>query len=252
MKYQVLVVDNMNFDIPHYRSMAVFAECGYEISAHTSDLNKAATAAVNRDYDMFLCINRPTAVIAVNLLKRLQKLGANIPTVVISKVDYPKDMRECFLLGAVDYLTEPIMEEDIRASLYRVAQEIGRKIMNEEYLKAMESALAKIPEKSGSDPFRQRLRDLLIDAQGSALSVEAASDFFGLNTDYFSRCFKGRTGMSFGKFYKSLSIDYARMLLSSGHYKVNEVSDILGYASADYFSKVFKRMTGELPSQVKR
>ncbi len=109
LKYPVLVVDHKNFDLPHYRSMAVFAECGYEISAHTSDLNKAASSAVNRDYDMFLCINRPTAVIAVNLLKRLQKLGANIPTVVISKVDYPKDMRECFLRGAGDYRSEPIM-----------------------------------------------------------------------------------------------------------------------------------------------
>ena len=58
--------------------------------------------------------------------------------------------------------------------------------------------------------------------------------------------------MSFTEFYKRLSMEYAKLLLASGHYKVSEVSELLGFASADYFSHVFKKVTGSLPSQFKR
>ena len=47
-------------------------------------------------------------------------------------------------------------------------------------------------------------------------------------------------------------MEYAKLLLSSGHYKVGEVSELLGFASPDYFSRVFRKVTGSLPSQYKK
>ena len=82
--------------------------------------------------------------------------------------------------------------------------------------------------------------------------MEEAADHFGFNPDYFGRYFKSRVGMSFSEFYKRLTMGYAGLLLRSGHYKVNEISDLLGFASADYFSRVFKKITGELPSKYKK
>ena len=92
----------------------------------------------------------------------------------------------------------------------------------------------------------------MIKSHGSALTVEAAADHFGFNPDYFGRYFKSRAGIAFTEFYKLLTMDYAKLLLSSGHYKVNEVSELLGFASADYFTRVFRRVTGELPSKYKK
>ncbi|MBR1764656.1 MAG: helix-turn-helix domain-containing protein [Ruminococcus sp.] len=252
MLYRVLVVDNANFDLRHYRALSVFEECGFEMTAHTPDPAKACEAAAAYECDMLLCINRPSAVIATDLLKRLSRARLKTPVVIISKVNMSGDMRECFLLGAVDYLTEPALEDDIRAALNRSSKAISRNIMTAQYENVVRSALAQLPAQAGSDAFTEKLLRLLEKTQGSAVTVEAAADHFGFNPDYFGRYFKARAGISFTEFYKQLSMEYAKLLLSSGHYKVSEVSSLLGYASADYFSHVFKRVTGRLPSEFKR
>ena len=88
--------------------------------------------------------------------------------------------------------------------------------------------------------------------KGRASTVEEAADFFGFNPDYFRRVFKKRFGVSFSDFYKMLMMDYAKLLLSSGHYKVGEVSELLGFSSSDYFTRVFKKITGHLPSEYRK
>ena len=126
--YRITVVDSSNYDLRHYSSMPVFAECGFEIVSHTTDPEKAMAAASAQQCDMLLCINRPAAVFATDLLKRCSRSGINVPIVVISHVNAASDMRECFLLGAVDYLTEPTLEEDVRSALMRAAKNIGKKL----------------------------------------------------------------------------------------------------------------------------
>ena len=252
MLYRVLVVDNSNHDLRHYSMMSVFGECGFEIAGHTADLSSAVALALSREYDVLLCINRPAAVIATDLLKRAAKAKLAAPVIIFSKVNAANDMRDCFLLGAVDYLTEPVLEDDIRAALLRAVKAIGRNITTAEFDKAMKDALELIPPDTKNGIFTEKLRELLIKTQGGALTVEEAADHFGFNPDYFGRYFKSRVGMPFSEFYKRLTMNYAKLLLRSGHYKVNEISDLLGFASADYFSRVCKKITGELPSQYKK
>lgn len=252
VQYKVIVVDNSNYDLRHYSSMSVFEECGFEMCSHTSEPMKAIDAAANGECDLILCINRPTAVIAAELLKRASKAGVNVPTLVISQVNAANDMRECFLLGAIDYLIEPVMDEDIRSALIRARKAVGKKIMAEEFERAMQKAVSAIPAAAKNESFIAKLRELLENAQGGALTVEAAADHFGFNPDYFGRYFKQRTGIAFSEFYKRLTMDYAGQLLASGHYKVHEVSDMLGFASPDYFTRVFKKITGRLPSSFRR
>ena len=252
MMYRITVVDSSNYDLRHYSSMSVFAECGFEIVSHTNEPKKALETALARQCDMFLCINRPAAVFAAELLKRSARSGINIPTVVISRVNAAGDMRECFLLCAIDYLTEPALEDDIRGALQQAAKAIGKKLMSTEYSKAMKQVLGSLEVRKDNESFVDKLRELLIKTQGTAITVEAAADHFGYNADYFGRYFKSKTGMPFSEFYKNLTISYAKLLLGSGHYKVNEVSEMLGFASADYFTRVFKKVTGELPSQHKK
>lgn len=249
--YRITVVDSSNYDIRHYSSMPVFAECGFEIVSHTTDPEKAMDAASAQQCDMLLCINRPGAVFATDLLKRCSRSGINVPIVVISHVNASGDMRECFLLGAVDYLTEPTLEEDVRSALMRAAKNIGKKLMDTEYSKAVKQVLGELKVADGSETFVEKLRELLEKTQGTAVTVETAADHFGYNPDYFGRYFKAKTGMSFSEFYKNLTMGYAKLLLCSGHYKVKEVSDLLGFASADYFTRVFKKVTGHLPSHHK-
>ena len=52
--YRITVVDSSNYDLRHYSSMTVFAECGFEIVSHTTDPEKALAAASAQNWEMLL------------------------------------------------------------------------------------------------------------------------------------------------------------------------------------------------------
>ena len=74
----------------------------------------------------------------------------------------------------------------------------------------------------------------------------------GMNKDYIGRRVKLRTGHTFRNFYNQIKMEYAKQLIKQGTYKVYEVSDLLGYASPDHFSQIFKSVVQMTPASYKK
>jgi len=83
------------------------------------------------------------------------------------------------------------------------------------------------------------------------ISVEKICNVFYFNQSYFSSLFKSKTGCNYNDYITNLRINKAKDLLKSGNYKVSEIADLVGYNSPRYFSRVFKKKTGELPQEYK-
>ena len=175
-----------------------------------------------------------------------------IPAIIISEQDDSQRMRECFLLGAIDFLSEPVPPEDLLSALARAAAMIHEQLIESEYRTAAEQALAALPQSEDLQPILEKLNAFLQKMKHQTATVELAADYFGFNRDYFGRYFKSKFGMTFGEFYKGFQIDYARRLLETGQFKVLEVSRLLGFSTPDYFTRVFKKHTGSVPSAVRR
>lgn len=61
---------------------------------------------------------------------------------------------------------------------------------------------------------------------------------------------KARTNMSVIEFIRSIRLSHAMALLQSGKYNVTEVSEMCGFSSSAYFSRVFKEFFSKSPSDV--
>ena len=66
---------------------------------------------------------------------------------------------------------------------------------------------------------------------------------------YLSHLFKKETGITFSGYVTSLRIERAKELLRQGDKKIYEISDLVGYQTVQYFSKVFKKETGKNPKE---
>jgi len=82
------------------------------------------------------------------------------------------------------------------------------------------------------------------------LTVDEIADSVGLSKFHFLREFKRITGHTLIDYLNTIRCDYARSLLESGQYRVNETAFLCGFTNNSYFSNVFHRYTGLLPSQV--
>ncbi|MDQ0191747.1 two-component system response regulator YesN [Paenibacillus wynnii] len=80
------------------------------------------------------------------------------------------------------------------------------------------------------------------------LTVEHCARQMNLSGGYFASQFKKHSGVTFNQFVTNERIERAKLLLIE-NYQVQEIAQSLGYEHRRYFSDVFKRVTGQTPSE---
>lgn len=252
MDYRILMMDTVSVGMQAVTNLPVWRECGYTIAGRSADIKRTIQAAADQDFDAILCIHHPGGQTAAELLTRLQKRALHIPVLVFSQQEDAGCMRKCFLLGCVDFLSEPVTEDDIRSSLERVTSLLREQSKNQEYAAALTDALNRLKEEGVQESLTEQLESFYRETDETAVTTDAAAEYFGFHKDYFSRYFKLRTGMTFSEFHKNVQMEYAKLLLLTGHFKVQDVSDLLGFSTADYFTRAFKKRIGKTPSEFKK
>lgn len=79
-------------------------------------------------------------------------------------------------------------------------------------------------------------------------TLSTVAEHVFISPNYLSFLFKVETGSTFIDKLSEIRIAKAKELLSSLRYKTYEVAELVGYNDARYFSQVFKKYTGCLPS----
>lgn len=79
------------------------------------------------------------------------------------------------------------------------------------------------------------------------LTLNDVAAVFGLTPNYLSALFKKSCSIGFTEYITQKKISRAKALLLEQDYKIYEVADQLGFESAFYFSKVFKKVEGVSP-----
>lgn len=80
------------------------------------------------------------------------------------------------------------------------------------------------------------------------LSLQKISNLIYVSPNYLSRIFKEITKMSVSKFILYTRLDEAKVLLSTGIYSIEKVSEIIGFNNVESFVSQFKRYTKLTPN----
>ena len=71
----------------------------------------------------------------------------------------------------------------------------------------------------------------------------------GLSAPYFSSIFKKEMGENFSTYLNRLRVERAMTMLTGTSKPLNEIAKLCGFEDQSWFSKTFKRMTGESPGK---
>ncbi|WP_019638604.1 helix-turn-helix domain-containing protein [Paenibacillus fonticola] len=84
------------------------------------------------------------------------------------------------------------------------------------------------------------------------ISMEQSAEYVNLSPYYFSKLFKMHTGENFIDYVTRLRIDEAKKLIVERRLSLKEICFEVGYKDPNYFSRVFKKMTGITPSEYRQ
>jgi len=78
-----------------------------------------------------------------------------------------------------------------------------------------------------------------------------AAKKLNISTVYLSQLFKKETGMNFNAYVNEYRLNRAKALIDEGVYKINQISEMVGYNNTQYFSNCFKKKFQMTPIEFK-
>lgn len=79
------------------------------------------------------------------------------------------------------------------------------------------------------------------------VSLDDLAREVGCNPTYLCAKFKAETGMTITQYSYRVKVESAKQLLTGGNAPIATIATILGFCSQAYFTKTFRRFTGETP-----
>lgn len=83
----------------------------------------------------------------------------------------------------------------------------------------------------------------------SPITIEEIAGHVGFSCSYLRQVFKHEYGMPPIRYLNTMRIEYAKELLASGFYTIEEIAIASGFSNVYYFSRVFKEYTGTTPGR---
>jgi YesN/AraC family two-component response regulator len=177
------------------------------------------------------------------LIERIRSTNADMRVLIVSGYSEFEYARRAIELGVDDYLLKPIDLELLREKLraIRIKLEASAQIVDREYglgsIGSREEELVKAINLYLKEHLRQNY------------SLEKLASSFGCKAAYLLRLYNRITGSTPTQEIIKLRIEKAkRMLVSHPDLEIKQIAFAVGYEDPLYFSRLFRRETGQAPT----
>ena len=95
----------------------------------------------------------------------------------------------------------------------------------------------------------QKMKEIISQSYMNNITVSRLAEEVYLSPNYISLIFKKETGEGISEYITKVRMEAAKELLKSQDLKILEISEMVGFENATYFSTVFKKMIGMHPQK---
>lgn len=104
-------------------------------------------------------------------------------------------------------------------------------------------------EKSNVPPLLQAIITHIHANFAQQLTLESIGNAVGISRWYLSKFFKKEMGISIIDYINQYRCSHALILLQKSEYAVSKIAEICGFASLEYFSRIYAKQYGHPPSR---
>lgn len=189
---------------------------------------------------MFLDVQMPLKD-GIEVMQEAKRADILPYTMILSGYDEFKYCQQALRLGAREYLLKPVRSSDILQMLNRAADELFgvQEIVREEPVEE-KNQLAELAREYVEEHYYENL--MLADVAQKV----------GISPGYLSTLFQKEMEKGFVDYLNEVRIEHACTYLQQNLLKTYEVAYRVGFKDEKYFSKVFKKIKGQPPSEYRK
>ncbi len=103
-------------------------------------------------------------------------------------------------------------------------------------------------EEDGTPPLLQSITSYIHEHYSQPLTLETIGNQVGISRWYLSKFFKKETGISIVEYINRYRCSNALALLLKSEHPISKISEMCGFSSLEYFSRVYTKQYGHAPS----
>ena len=206
----------------------------------------------------------------IEAAKKIREQDGDCCIIFLTAFDEFAYARSAITVRALDYLLKPYDEQELMLVLEEAMRLTDKRlnvsgvpspgvpspgvpspgvpspdIRREEHAEAM-------PRDDGDGRLAQvaeTIREYIRNNYMKEISMQDAARMMNYSDAYFCKLFKQCFDQNFTSYLTGFRVNEAKKLLNDRSISVKDVSMQVGYYDSNYFAKVFKRMTGMIPSE---
>lgn len=183
--------------------------------------------------------------------RRMREAGSRCVIIFGTAFDHFEYARQAISVRAMDYLLKPYDEGElimaIEAAIH-TAERIAR------YLPPLKPPAR--PERKCEDSdnirisvIREKISTYIAAHYAEELSMQDVAQAMTYSDAYFCKLFKECFRVNFSTYLNEYRIEKARAMLADPALSVRDIATACGYSDSNYFSRIFKRIAGQTPSE---
>ncbi len=246
---KVLLVDDEEWVLEALEKNIRWKECGvdYLFKAWTMDDALQYFSAYVPDI-VVTDIEMPDGS-GLELMERIKEKQADTACLCLTchpEFDY---MRKAMQLGSIDYLLKPVEYEEVERVLKKLVGQVkarrAARAGGTETEEGGREGAAIGEEERLLHSAKEYIRMHLIEN----INVQDMAGSLHCSASHLMHSFKKSTGKTVIEYVTAQRMEKAKQLLRDSALQVNMVAELVGYEDYSYFSRVFKKETGETPRE---
>ncbi len=206
----------------------------------------------------------------VEAAEHIRSLDEDCIIIFLTAYDEFSYAKRAIVIRALDYLLKPCEEEELVAVMEEAMRLTDKRLAGQDasgpdspgpdspgpYITGPDVRAGEPAQDMSRDDGDGRLaqvaetiREYIRNNYMKEISMQDAARMMNYSDAYFCKLFKQCFDQNFTSYLTGFRVNEAKKLLRDRSISVKDVSMQVGYYDSNYFAKVFKRMTGMIPSE---
>ena len=188
----------------------------------------------------------------LEVARKIRASGRDCAIMFLTGFDKFSYAKQAISVRALEYLLKPYNEQELIYAVEEAMQHASRFTKREPQIKKQSEEVLPSKEEENENIrislIREDIRTYIGKNYQEDISMQSAAQFMGYSEAYFCKLFKQCFHVNFSAYLNEYRIDKAKVMMADPRINIKDISTACGYSDSNYFARVFKRITGQTPS----